>query len=137
MLSVRRVAVCSTFAALAVAPPAAVGRATTIETVKVKMSEYRIRLDHARNRGYFAFDLRNTGKVRHEFVMIKTARTAKKLPVANGKVSRHGWKVSLPLEPGEHRRLIIVGKLRPGHYVLICGIAGHYQKGMRRDFTLR
>jgi uncharacterized cupredoxin-like copper-binding protein len=135
MLSVRHVAVC-TFAALAITPPATVGGATKIETVKVKMSEYRIRLDHARNRGYFAFDLRNTGKVRHEFIMIKTARTAKHLSVTNGAVSRHGWKVSLPLEPGDHHRLIVIPKLRPGHYVMICGIAGHYQKGMRRDFTL-
>ena len=135
MLPVRRVAIC-TLAALAIAPPAALGGAKSIETVKVKMSEFRIRLDHGHNRGYFAFDLRNTGKLRHEFVMIKTAKTAKQLPVANGKVSRRGWRVSLPLGPGEHRRLIIVGKLRPGHYVLICGVAGHYQQGMRRDFTL-
>jgi uncharacterized cupredoxin-like copper-binding protein len=135
MLPVRRAAVC-TFAALAVASPAALG-APAVETVKVRMSEYRIRLDHGHNRGYFAFDLRNTGKVRHEFIMIKTARTAKQLTVVNGKVSRHGWKVSLPLEPGEHRRLVVVPRLRPGHYVMICGIPGHYQKGMRRDFTLR
>jgi hypothetical protein len=136
MLPVRRVVIC-TFAALAVAPPTALGGAPAIETVKVRMSEYRIRLDHAHNRGYFAFDVRNTGKVAHEFVIVKTARTAKKLPVANGEVSHHGWKGAAPLEPGEHKRIIVVPNFRPGHYVLICGIAGHYQKGMRRDFTLR
>jgi uncharacterized cupredoxin-like copper-binding protein len=136
MSSVRHLAVCSALAALAIAPSAALGGAPTIELVKVRMSDYRIRLDHAHNRGYFAFDVRNTGKVQHEFVIVKTARTAKKLPVANGEVSHHGWKGAAPLQPGEHKRIIVAPNLRPGHYVLICGIPGHYQKGMRRDFTL-
>jgi uncharacterized cupredoxin-like copper-binding protein len=135
MLPVRRVAAC-TLAALAVAPPAALG-GVTIETVKVRMSEYRIRLDRGHvNRSYFIFDMRNTGKVEHEFVIVKTARTAKRLPVANGQVSRRGWKGPVPLQPGEHKN-VVFPNLRPGHYVLLCGIAGHYQKGMRRDFTLR
>ena len=137
MLPVRRVAIC-TFAALAVAPPTALGGAPAIETVKVRMSEYKIRLD----RGHTfirlpLFEVRNTGKVRHELVIVKTARTAKKLPVANGRVSRHGLKFVYPLYPGDHHIVVLGAHLRPGHYVLICEIPGHYQKGMRRDFTVR
>jgi sulfocyanin SoxE-like protein len=134
-MSVRHVAVC-TFAAFAIAPPAALGGGPE-PPVKLRMSEYRIRLDrgHA-SAGYFRMDLRNTGKVQHDLVVIKTARTAKKLPVVNGQVVRHGFKAEVPLEPGEFHR-IVFGKLRAGHYVLICEIPGHYQKGMRRDFTVR
>ena len=85
MLPVRRVAVC-TFAALVVAPPAALGGDAPVKLadppVKLRMSEYQIRLD----RGHTfvrlpLFEVRNTGKVRHELVIVKTARTAKKLPV--------------------------------------------------------
>jgi uncharacterized cupredoxin-like copper-binding protein len=135
MLPVRRVALCA-FVVLAVAPPAALGGGPE-PPVKLRMSDYRIRLDrgHAIS-GYFRMDLRNTGKVQHELAVIKTARTAKKLPVANGQVVRHGFKAEVPLQPGEHHR-IVFGKLRAGHYVLICEIPGHYQKGMRRDFTVR
>ena len=136
MLSVRHVAVC-TFAALVVAPPAALGGGPE-PPVKLRMSDYKIRLDrgHASS-GYFRMDLRNTGKVQHDLVVIKTARTAKKLPVANGRVSRHGLKFVYPLDPGDHHIVVLGAHLRPGHYVLICDIPGHYQKGMRRDFTLR
>ena len=140
MLSVRHVAVC-TFAALVVAPPAALGGAAPVKLadppVKLRMSEYRIRLD----RGHTfvrlpLFEVRNTGKLRHELVIVKTARTATKLPVVNGEVVRHGFKAELPLEPGDFHR-IVFGKLRAGHYVLICELPGHYQMGMRRDFTVR
>lgn len=142
MSPVRHVAVCSTLAALAIAPPAALGRADAPvrlgdPPVKLRMSEYRIRLD----RGHTflrlpLFEVRNTGKVAHELVVVETARTAKKLPMANGQVVRHGFKDVVPLQPGEHRR-IIIGNLHAGHYVLICDVPGHYQKGMRRDFTVR
>ena len=107
--------------------------------MKLRTSEYRIRLDRGHDvPATSACDLRNTGKVAHELVIIKTARTAKKLPVVNGRVSRHGLKIAAPLEPGDARASSSFGaNLRPGHYVLICEIPGHYQKGMRRDFTLR
>lgn len=136
MLSVRHIAVC-TSAAFAIAPAAALGGGPE-PPVKLRMSEYRIRLDrgHASS-GYFRLDLRNPGKVQHELAIFKTARTAKKLPVANGRVSRHGLKAVVPLDPGEHHVVVFGANLRPGHYVLICDIPGHYQKGMRRDFTLR
>jgi uncharacterized cupredoxin-like copper-binding protein len=102
------------------------------------MSEYRIRLDrgHASS-GYFRIDMRNTGKVQHQLAIFKTARTAKKLTVVNGRVSRHGLKFVHPLNPGKHVVIVFGDRLRPGHYVLICDIPGHYEKGMRRDFTLR
>ena len=141
MLPIRRVVVC-TFAALAVAPPAALGGADAPAKladppVKLRMSEYQVRLDRGHTLVRLPlFDVRNTGKVPHELVIVKTARTAKKLPVANGQVVRHGFKAEVPLHPGEHHR-IVFGTLRAGHYVLICEIPGHYQKGMRRDFTLR
>ena len=46
-------------------------------------------------------------------------------------------KFVYPLDPGDHHLVVSGAHLRPGHYVLICDIPGHYQKGMRRDFTLR
>jgi hypothetical protein len=136
MLSVRHVAVCA-LVVLAVAPPAALGGGPE-PPVKLRMSEYRIRLDrgHA-SHGYFRMDLRNTGKLQHDLVIIRTARTAKQLPVTNGRVSRHGLKTLVPLDPGEHHLVVFGANLHAGHYVLICDIPGHYQKGMRRDFTLR
>jgi uncharacterized cupredoxin-like copper-binding protein len=131
----RHVVLC-TLAVLAVAPGTAVA-ADLAKPVKLRLSEYRIRVDRAHaTRGYVVFDLRNTGKLQHEFVIVKTARKANALPVVNGEVSRHGWKGVLPLDPGEHQR-VVFNSLHGGHYVLICAIAGHYQKGMRRDFTVR
>jgi uncharacterized cupredoxin-like copper-binding protein len=141
MSSARHVVACSTLA-FAMAPPTALGGGdapakVADPPVKLRMSEYRIRIDRGHTfQRLPLFEVRNTGKVPHELVIVKTVRTAKKLPVANGQVTRHGFKDVVPLQPGEHRR-IIFGNLRAGHYVLICDIPGHYQKGMRRDFTVR
>jgi len=37
--------------------------------------------------------------------------------------------------PGKTRRLAL--GLKPGKYVLICNVPGHYQAGMRVGFTVR
>ena len=82
--------------------------------------------------GRVVFGIRNHAAMAHEVKVIKTDLDADKLPIdgASAKASETG-KVGelLNIGGGASRKLVL--DLKPGRYVLICNIAGHYQLGMR------
>jgi uncharacterized cupredoxin-like copper-binding protein len=86
--------------------------------------------------GSITFTVRNRGKTRHEFVVLRTNVAADKLPVKNGRASEKGQKGEIGnLAPGATKRLTLT--LAKGKYVLICNLSGHYQAGQHAAFTLR
>ena len=86
--------------------------------------------------GSITFTVRNRGKTRHEFVVIRTNVAADKLPVKNGRASEKGQKGEIGnLAPGATKRLTLT--LAKGKYVLICNLSGHYQAGQHAAFTVR
>src|SRR3954464_2205896 len=104
--------------------------------VRAALSDYRIQTsttDPATHRVTFA--VRNVGKIKHEFVVLKTKKPAgslgdgKRVPEA-GNVGEVG-----DLRPGQSKRLTL--RLKPGHYALICNLPGHYAAGMHQDFTVK
>jgi uncharacterized cupredoxin-like copper-binding protein len=104
--------------------------------VRAALSDYRISTstsDPATHKVTFA--VRNVGKIKHEFVVLKTNTPAgslgdgKRVP-ETGHVGEIG-----DLRPGQSKKLTL--RLKRGHYALICNLPGHYAAGMHRDFTVR
>lgn len=86
--------------------------------------------------GKITFVVRNTGKTRHEFVVIRTNLAPGKLPVKNGRASEKGTKGEIGnLPAGSTKRLTLT--LAKGKYVLICNLSGHYKAGQRAAFVVR
>ena len=86
-------------------------------------------------KGNVRFVVTNTGTVKHEFVVLKTAKPAGNLLKGAeadeaGNVGEIGG-----IDPGQAKTLNL--KLSPGHYSLICNLAGHYKTGQFADFYVR
>ena len=100
--------------------------------------------------GDVAFTVPNVGKIEHEMLVLKTDTPFDQLPIvaagdppavvtigANkvdeaSKVAETG---DPNVQPGE-TRTFTADELKPGQYLLICNIGGHYGLGMRVAFTV-
>jgi uncharacterized cupredoxin-like copper-binding protein len=103
--------------------------------------------------GRVTFDTRNTGRLEHELLVVKTDLAPGKLPlglegpavtlageVVLGVPHTHGTHeakraASRHVQPGSARRETVV--LEPGKYVLLCSLPGHYESGQRAALTVR
>lgn len=124
----------TTPAAMTTTQPAAHGPAK----VAVTLSEYKIKPAVPRvAAGPVTFVVTNTGKIKHQFTIIRTDKPASAalakhnpdddIPGARGEISS--------LDPGATKQLV-VKDLKPGHYALVCALPGHYQAGMYADLTV-
>ena len=86
-------------------------------------------------RGKVRFVVTNIGTVKHEFVVLKTAKPAGNL--LKGKEADESGAVGEidGVPPGQARTLNLT--LKPGHYSLICNLPGHYKTGQFADFYVR
>ena len=79
--------------------------------------------------GKVTFTVKNVGKVEHEMVVLKTNVPPGKLPIGAG--SRVSENTSVgevgEVHPGQTKKVTLA--LKPGKYVLICNLAGHYKAG--------
>ncbi|HYM52974.1 MAG TPA: hypothetical protein VEW45_05760 [Candidatus Dormibacteraeota bacterium] len=93
-------------------------------------------------RGEVTFDIKNSGELPHEFLVIRTDKDAAELPFEGEKVVEGGLDIvarSEPIPAGQWAML--TSDLEPGHYVLICNLSGHYMEsqlgpGMRVNFEV-
>ena len=87
--------------------------------------------------GRVTFTVKNTGSLTHELVVLKTNVPAAKLPVgANSRVSeRTSVGEAGDVQPGKTKKVTLA--LKPGKYVLVCNIAGHYKAGQYAAFTVK
>jgi uncharacterized cupredoxin-like copper-binding protein len=103
------------------------------------LTEYKIAMAPASvPAGHVTFDVRNTGRIKHQFTVIRTDKSAATvlsrsdpnddIPGARGEIAT--------IAPGASKTLVIK-HLKPGHYALVCALPGHYQSGMHADFTVR
>lgn len=117
------------------AAPAAqtAARATT---VRVQLMEWMVMPSKSRvAAGKVTFAVTNAGKVKHDFVVLRTSLAPSKLPMSGAKakeVGRVGRTAAFG--PKQTRRLTLT--LKPGRFVLICNVAGHYMAGMRVAFRV-
>lgn len=87
--------------------------------------------------GKTTFKITNAGTEQHEFVVLKSDTPQDKLtPGADGSVSEDG-KVSEvePFSPNATKTLTVT--LKPGNYILLCNLPGHYQRGIHAGFTVQ
>ena len=83
----------------------------------------------------------NAGPSEHELVAFRTDLPEGALPMTGERVDEEGAGVT-HLDPeaenikAGHSKEITL-KLDPGRYVLICNIAGHFQRGMHAVLTVR
>jgi uncharacterized cupredoxin-like copper-binding protein len=126
--------VLAAFVAALVASPVGAEPSKTI--VHVRLVEFKVQPRPGKAiPGAVSFVARNAGTVRHELVVLKTKLPPGKLPLRGtraaepGRVGRIG-----PVAPGRSRTLNLL--LKPGKYVLLCNLAGHYVAGQRIGFTV-
>jgi uncharacterized cupredoxin-like copper-binding protein len=85
--------------------------------------------------GRVTFRVRNSGRVKHEFVVLRTNKKASKLLKGN-EASEAGNVGEIGNVPsGSTKSLTLT--LKKGHYALICNLPGHYKAGQRADFNVR
>jgi uncharacterized cupredoxin-like copper-binding protein len=100
--------------------------------------------------GDVTFNVKNTGTVDHELIVLKTDVAFDGVPVVDGgdppaavatgankvdEATKAGETGDPNLKPGETRAFTIKG-LAAGKYVLVCNLAKHYGLGMRIGFTV-
>jgi uncharacterized cupredoxin-like copper-binding protein len=118
------------------APAAPAPAATPPHDLNVSLKEFKVLPNSTTAAGgKVTFHVRNAGTVKHEFVVIKTDRPAGAL-LKNGRADETGNIGEIPgLQPGQSKTLSL--KMKPGHYVLLCNMPGHYMAGQHIDFTVK
>lgn len=85
--------------------------------------------------GSVTFTVKNTGKIEHEFVVLKTPGPAGSL-LKGAEASEAGAVGEISsVKPGKTKKLVL--KLKAGHYSLLCNLPGHYKGGQFADFYVR
>lgn len=107
-------------------------------TVDATLSEFKITTSPATAAaGTVTFKVTNSGKVKHQFTIIstdKSAATVLSKHNPNDDIAGARGEIS-SIQPGQTKTLVL-HKLKPGHYALVCALPGHYQSGMHADFTV-
>ena len=86
-------------------------------------------------RGKVRFVVTNIGTVKHEFVVLKTAKPAGNL-LKGKEADKSGTVGEIDgVPPGQAKTLTL--RLKVGHYALICNLPGHYRTGQFADFYVR
>lgn len=117
------------------APPA--DTATSGAVVSITLDEWKLVPSQAAVRsGQITFVVRNAGSMPHEFVVLRSDRRPGRLPIKGGKAVETGRRGELSqIASGTSRRLTL--RLRPGRYVLLCNLVGHYQAGQFAALRVR
>lgn len=122
----RVAAVVLALAALALPACAAGGPVVTLDEFTIKAPDLEP--------GRTEVDVRNAGAVPHTLIVLDTRLDADDLPVKKGQVDLEADGIRVvraiddPIAAGDTVRAALT--LRPGRYVLICNVAGHYESKM-------
>jgi uncharacterized cupredoxin-like copper-binding protein len=139
-ISHRRVLVLGALAVLAAAIVAVMLASTSNAASKsttVTLTEFKVAPSPKTvSGGKVTFTVKDKGDMEHELVVIKTSKSASKLPVSGKQASEKGAVGEVEdIAGGKSKKLTL--NLKAGHYVLICNLPGHYKGGMRSDFTVK
>lgn len=128
------------------------GEAGAAGTVRVVLRDGAIEAPATARAGRVSFDVANRGTTEHELLVVRTDLPADDLPMGlegpsvklagrlvlgRPHTHSHGDGVGggRHLRPGGSR--VTAVSLRPGRYVLLCNLPGHYQAGQRASLTVR
>jgi uncharacterized cupredoxin-like copper-binding protein len=93
--------------------------------------------------GKVTFSVTNAGTITHEFVVLKTDTSSADIEI--GKFEGESDRINEDtagtnvgetgdMQPGATSDLTL--DLKPGHYVFLCNLPGHYMQGMHVDVTV-
>lgn len=104
--------------------------------ITVKATEFAFApMDITAAAGKLEITLVNDGDAPHELVVLKTDAAADALQVSDGRVSEDDSVGEVEeVEGGETGTATL--DLKPGRYVIVCNVPGHYMKGMRGTLTV-
>jgi uncharacterized cupredoxin-like copper-binding protein len=120
--------------ASAAAKPSA-SAAAAVQQVPVDLTDFKISESKTHlHPGKVTFEVKNTGKVPHEFLVIKTAKPAAELGHGNRVPEKGNIGETGNVKPGASKTLVL--NLRKGHYAVICNDPGHYMAGMHKDLAV-
>ncbi len=121
------------------APAATTTPSTSGATVASTLTEFAIATTPATvPAGRVTFKVTNNGKVKHQFTVISTTKSAGTVLSAqkpNDDIAGARGEIAT-IAPGASKTLVIKN-LKSGHYALVCALPGHYQAGMHEDFTVQ
>jgi uncharacterized cupredoxin-like copper-binding protein len=108
------------------------GRRTTVSMIEFAFKPNAL----SAKAGMLRVTAKNDGSDDHELVLIRTAKAAGALPTKGDQASEAGTVGEIPdQKPGESASHTF--KLKPGAYVYICNVPGHYAAGMRGTLTVK
>ena len=124
-------------AGLAVAAASPAETATSGKAVQVVLDEWRLTpAAGTLPAGKVTFVVRNDGSMVHQFVVLRNDRRASGLPLKAGKAVEAGRLGAIThIASGAAKQLTVT--LRPGRYVLLCNLLGHYQAGQFAALRVR
>ena len=110
---------------------------TSKNTVQIGLTEFNVvPAVQGAPAGKVTFSVTNTGKIEHEFVVVRTARPAGSLTSHGGEASEIGNVGEIgSVKPGQQKKLTLT--LKKGHYSLLCNLPAHYKSGQFVDFYVR
>jgi uncharacterized cupredoxin-like copper-binding protein len=107
--------------------------------IKADLSEWKIDTPTHLKAGVYTYDISNTGAMEHEMLVMKTDLAPSALPLKNGDIDEEALP---PISDGENiapgksqTRTIDLSK--PGTYLFVCNIPGHFKAGMYTYVTVR
>ena len=112
------------------------GAVTSKPVVAVNVDEFSVfPLVQGAPKGKVKFVVTNVGRIKHEFVVLSTAKPAGNL--LKGKEADESGNVGEigGILPGQAKTVTL--QLKAGHYALICNFPGHYLTGQFADFYVR
>jgi uncharacterized cupredoxin-like copper-binding protein len=118
-----------------VVPLATAGGAPTIT-----LTEWKVAVASTMRAGTFNLAIKNSGSTPHELLIFESKLDALAYPTqSSGGINEEGAGVALVsdganIDPGGSQKRTIT--LKPGRYLFVCNIPGHFQQGMYTLVTL-
>lgn len=117
--------------------PAATGTPVAVEAGDTSDTIQYLKVDPTSVKaGKVTFTFVNKGNRQHEMIVLKTDEKADSLVVDSENKVSEDKSVGEISETDAGKTVVKTFDLAPGHYVLVCNIAKHYQQGMKSDFTV-
>ena len=113
---------------------------TPVKSVNMIMTDYKFAPDNVTvAAGKVPITQKNAGGVEHEFVLLKTDKAAGSFRVEGSQIDEDTAGTSIgeieDVAPGKSKSKTF--NLKPGKYVFVCNLPGHYAGGMYGSMTVQ
>ena len=107
--------------------------------MQITERDFKIKAPSSIASGSVSFEVNNLGPIRHELVVAQEIKGGPPIAADGIDVDEDGLERAEvdelePQEPGVHAIRL---NLRPGRYVLLCNMSGHYKGGMHTELVVR